>query len=354
MSQTARGKRELVQLAETWTDKTGMEFNIGHWYFSEKLDGMRALWLPDTRGMVFSDVIFGNLVAGKRGPKGIGSRTVSGLWSRYGRPIWCPDSWVKKMLSDGTLAMDRPLDGELWMGRGRQQEVMSVVKTVSNAKDYEWGNVGYCVFDSPRWVEVYSDGKIHNANYKKDFGGVYEHMLDSNPLYRHNYRVDRMRKESFEYLVCSGIVRGLPYLKQLNWHPAVAKAEIEANMKIILDQGGEGGIVRHGGSIWVPLRVNSMFKIKPYEDSEGKVIGYNDGVKRLEGTVGSVLVEWKGQDGVSSPVQFSLSGWTDSERDQIREGVVCKIGEIITFRYRELSVAGVPKEARYLRPKVEE
>ena len=78
-------------------------------------------------------------------------------------------------------------------------------------------------------------------------------------------------------------------------------------------------------------------------DDEGIVIGYTDGEKRLEGTVGSVRVKWKN-------VEFSLSGFTDEQRELIATDKMCRVGEKITFRYRELSDSGVPKEARYMRP----
>jgi DNA ligase-1 len=346
---TARGKREFVQLAESWDVNSRDKgcINIGHWWATEKMDGMRALWLPDTIGMPFGTVIFGNLVDAKRGSAGLRDRLCTGLWSRYGRPIWAPQAWIKKQVEAGVLHMDRALDGELWAGRGKHQRVMSIVKKtlLENISPTDWDEVRFEVFDSPRFETVYGNGVINNAVYKKEFVGVYDWMVKNNPLAGDVYKADRNRKETFEHLLVNPAlsVRLLPGLRQLNWRPSVALDEVNAMMEDVHSGGGEGIIIRHGGAVWEPLRRNVLLKLKPFEDDEGVVIGYTDGEKRLEGTVGSVRVRWKN-------VEFSLSGFTDEQRELIATDKMCRVGEKITFRYRELSDSGVPKEARYMRP----
>jgi len=62
------------------------------WLLSEKLDGMRAWW------------------------------DGSNMWSRQGKPVYAPPWWL------AALPRDFALDGELWLGRGRFQECMGIVR----------------------------------------------------------------------------------------------------------------------------------------------------------------------------------------------------------------------------------
>jgi hypothetical protein len=113
-----------------------------------------------------------------------------------------------------------------------------------------------------------------------------------------------------------------------------------------------------------------LLKIKPWNDAEGRVIGCTygrstDKGSKLLGKMGALIVEWNNR-------RFQLSGFTDLERvltcdlgktraEQIAssrpgedsiEGVYpvnFPIGSTVTFKYRELSNDGIPKEARYWR-----
>ena len=88
----------------------------GSW-ISEKLDGMRAFWDPARRCLL----------------------------TRLGNPVLCPKPFLDSLPNVA-------LDGELFMGRGRFQELMSVVKNSANIGrvDGPWKNVTYVVFDLPR------------------------------------------------------------------------------------------------------------------------------------------------------------------------------------------------------------
>ena len=84
---------------------------IDGWWVSEKLDGVRAIW------------------NGKR------------FMSRAGNEFYPPD-WYK-----AALPKDRVLDGELFIGRKKFRETVSVVK--SHEAGPRWKDVNYMVFDMP-------------------------------------------------------------------------------------------------------------------------------------------------------------------------------------------------------------
>lgn len=86
-----------ISLAKKWDPS----INPTGWMMSEKLDGMRAYW------------------SGK------------GLWSRNGNRIFAPQWFTENFPSDVEL------DGELFVGRGKFDECMSVARRTDYSGDWE-------------------------------------------------------------------------------------------------------------------------------------------------------------------------------------------------------------------------
>ena len=103
-------RREFLQLAQTY--KPGKS-DIGGWFISEKLDGTRCLWDGGaSRGLRTEDVPYASVIDPKTGNrKGKVKTFATGLWSRYGNPVVCPDWFLDSLPAC-------PLDGELWAGAG--------------------------------------------------------------------------------------------------------------------------------------------------------------------------------------------------------------------------------------------
>ena len=95
----------LAEVYETGSiDPTG-------WFMSEKLDGLRTKWDPQTRV----------------------------LRSREGHVFPAP-KWFTEALPDV------PLDGELWLGRGQLERTSSIVRS---AEDKGWNEISLCLIDIP-------------------------------------------------------------------------------------------------------------------------------------------------------------------------------------------------------------
>jgi DNA ligase-1 len=92
-------------------------------------------------------------------------------------------------------------------------------------------------------------------------------------------------------------------------------------------------------SYWVPERTYNLLKLKPFSDMEGVIMGYTPGKGKLYGMIGALIIK------LDNGKEFLLSGLTEDERksDQF------PIGKRITFKYRELTNEGLPREARYYR-----
>lgn len=349
--------------------------SIAGWLASEKLDGMRVFWDGGiTRGMYKRDVPFANNAKDERY---VLPQKATGLWSRYGNVIHAPDFFLDQL-------PDYMLDGELYLGRQQFQELEKIVKTLEPGP--RWKDVTFKVFDSPDSSYVFLDGTINSPNFKKDFNGIwqwYTHTVGGSikrPTtvvgYENTYYA--LKKQISGPNVCVLEQERLPF------HGRRSVERLEEMLETIVAEGGEGVILRRATSLWLPNRIHDLLKYKPYNDTEGTVIGYSwgretDKGSKLLGLMGSLRVAWKG-------VEFDLSGFKDEERIMAANvsaeefannpnvfslqtsaartygaehpGEVVgnnyynpkfKRGSIITFRYRELTDDGIPKEARYLR-----
>jgi DNA ligase-1 len=340
------GKREFLALAHVLDLK---KHSIGGWFASEKLDGMRCFWDGGiTRGMNSVEVPWANTEKDFRLKEQV---IATGLWSRYGKVVRAPEWWVARL-------PNFPLDGELWTGRGEYQKLMSIVKDHDGGQ--AWDNVKYLAFDVPSSC-VFCDGVISNKNYKKSFKGVENWALQrgyAEPN-RNTFRINQMNMRKLQWNDTA-----MPH-GQIELPLAQDKAieHLDKFMLNVLEQGGEGLIVRKPESIWFPSRSYDCLKYKPFLDAEGTIVGYTWGAGKYLGMIGSVRVKFDN-------VEFDLSGFTDQERTVVGQGKIVgepfknvaqhleaayfKRGETITFKYRELTDGGVPKEARYFRKRVTE
>lgn len=92
-------------------------------------------------------------------------------------------------------------------------------------------------------------------------------------------------------------------------------------------------MLRQPGSKYVAGRSATLLKVKSFHDSEATVIGHQAGAGRHKGRMGALLVR------LSDGTEFAVgTGFSDRERENPPG-----IGAVVTFRYQELSEAGVPR-----------
>jgi DNA ligase-1 len=277
--------REFVMLAK---DKGQMGWDF---WASPKMDGMRALWLPETR---------------TRGLFGVSG---TGLWSRGGKPIWAP-SWFTDKLPEIRL------DGELF--------VESYNKTMSVCRSHngDWSRVKLYAFDIPD--AFYETGSCTKPKV----------LFNGTTIYQ----------KTIEEVITTLDELDVGFADRV-WQPMPQKlirneAEIAVALEEMLAAGFEGLMLRRAGSRWVPKRTEMLIKLKPHLDSEARVVGMTDGKGKYVGMMGALIVEWAGKT-------FELSGMTDSQR------LENWVGRLVTFRYNDLTPNGVPRFARFLREKLD-
>ncbi len=239
----------------------------GYWV-SEKYDGVRAFW--------------------------DGERFISRGGHEYQAP-----RWFKEGLPE------QPLDGELWLGRGRFAELSGIVRKAVPI-DSEWRGIRFMVFDLPR------EGKTFN-----------ERLTALKQLMA---RIDS------------------PVARLVQQRPATTHEALTARLHAVVAKGGEGLMLRRGQSVYKTGRSDDLLKVKMHQDAEARVVGHLPGKGKYKGMVGSLLVESEGGQ------QFRIgSGLSDEDRASPPP-----VGSVITFRFRGYTATGLPRFASYLRVRDDE
>jgi len=340
-------KQEFVQLCHTY--RPGKD-RVAGWFMSEKLDGMRAVWDGGiSRGMQCSLVPWANT---EKHDRYVIKPLSTGLWTRYGQPIQAPGWFLDKL-------PDFPLDGELYMGIGKFQDTVSVVKNLNPGAG--WVNIEYRVFDVPSYKMLLGDRAIG----KKKISGGMDFLRNKLTLRREQCIEPKDFARTLDFLKCQGISTPVRLHNQERLPFTTDRAEEHIN--IVLDkcteEEKEGIILRNGIYPWMPERVHHCLKHKAWSDAEAIVIGYTTGREtelgsKLLGLMGALIVKWEGR-------RFELSGFTEQER-RFEDGAWAidnpgqecpewinnlnfPRGSKVTFRYGELSHDGIPLKARYWR-----
>ncbi len=244
-------------LAHSWEN----DVELTGWWMSEKLDGVRAYW------------------DGQR------------FLSRQGNPFFAPDWFTAKL-------PDTPLDGELFGGRRKFQQTVSIVRRQDRGEG--WKNLAFVVFDAPTMDAPFEERLAYCERYVEDVAPPYTEWLPHEPC------------------------RGVDHLRQ-----ELARVE---------GLGGEGLMLRQPGSRYEAGRSHTLLKVKTFKDDEARVVGHLAGAGKHKGRLGALEVELR--DGT----RFSVgTGLSDAER-----GNPPAVGTIITFRYQELSNDGVPRFPSYV------
>ncbi len=234
---------------------------------SEKLDGVRAIW--DGKVLRFRS---GNTVPA---------------------PRWFLGALPKQ-----------PLDGELWLARGRFEELSGIVRTFP-PNDQDWRRVRYEVFELPNapgsFTQRYAQlQKIVAAAKFAQLHAVPQRALQTN-------------------------------------------AQLRLWLESVVQAGGEGLMLHLASAPYQTGRTDVLLKLKPVLDGEAKVIGYRAGKGKFSGMLGSLELE------TDSGIRFRLgTGFKNTDRVNPPQ-----IGTRVTYTYRGLTKNGVPRFASFFRVRVD-
>ncbi len=212
--------------------------------------------------------------------------------SRQGNQYHAPD-WFSKGLPQ------LPLDGELWLDRKKFQRTVGIARRQD--KSDHWKELRFLVFDAPQ-----ADG---------DFESRLEFLADCL----------RPKKQPYATLHEQIRCEGTKHMRQ-------QLARIEAI-------GGEGLMLRQPGSVYEVGRSSTLLKVKNFHDAEATVMDHQPGKGKFKGMLGALMVQ------LDDGTDFSVgTGFSDAQR-----AAPPPIGSKITFRYQELTDAGVPRFPSFVR-----
>ncbi len=253
-----------LMLANTWR----VDMPLDQYWVSEKLDGVRAYW------------------------------DGSQLRSRGGYPIQAPEWFTADF-------PEQPLDGELWLGRGRFNEISAIIRS-DNIADPRWDEVHYMVFDLP-------------TQQHKGVPATFE-----------------QRRLALQLLLGQRHIR---WLEAVQYYRLADEKALQHELAQVVGKGGEGLMLNRAQGLYRAARSDDILKLKPSYDAEALVLGHLDGRGKYTGMVGALLV--RNTEGV----QFKVgSGLKDSDRREPPP-----IGSTITYGYSGKTHTGKPRFPRYLR-----
>ena len=251
--------KPAIQLATRYNP----DIKIKDYLVSEKLDGVRARWNGEI------------------------------LITRSGHIINAPKWFIQDF-------PQQILDGELWIGRNRFDEVSAIVRR-KIADDKKWQLITFNIFDLP---------------------------LSPSPFLKRYREMNQL---------LSG--NSSPHIKLIKQKELVSKVELNDWLDLIEEKHGEGLMLHHKESLYDHNRSNKLLKLKKVYDAEAIVIAHLNGKGKYKDMLGALLME------MPNGIQFRLgSGLSDFLRQNPP-----KIGSTVTYQYYGITKNGKPRFASYLR-----
>jgi DNA ligase-1 len=212
---------------------------------------------------------------------------------RSGRVVPAPDWFTARLPPE-------PLDGELWLGRGRFDELSGLARK-DVPVDAQWRQVRYMVFELPG-----AEGAFEaRARRIAEIAG----------------------QTAWAQLVA------------VEHTPVADRADLRRRLATTLARGGEGLVLHLASAAYRTGRSDVMLKLKPSLDTEATVVAHHPGQGKYEGMPGALEVR------TPQGRHFLIgSGLSDGQR---RDPPA--IGSVVTYRYRDLTSTGLPRFASFLR-----
>ncbi|HOM12994.1 MAG TPA: DNA ligase [Rubrivivax sp.] len=233
------------------------------WLVSEKYDGVRAIW--DGRTLRF----------------------------RSGAPVAAPAGFIERL-------PNVPLDGELWLGRGRFEALSGVVRR-RVPDEAAWMRVRYMLFELPGAEGTFAA------------------------------RAGRLQQLARRYADPS-----LVAVEQATLPSAEA---LQRRLEQVVRDGGEGLVLHRADAPYHTGRSPALLKLKPLHDAEAQVLAHLPGRGRHAQRLGALQVRSEGG------TVFALgTGFSDAQRESPPP-----VGALVSYSHRGFTAEGVPRFASFLR-----
>jgi DNA ligase 1 len=245
----------------------GPKVDPAKYLVSEKYDGVRAFW------------------------------NGTNLHFRSGREVPAPAWFIAKLPG-------QPLDGELWLDRGKFEELSGIVRK-SEPVDAEWRRIRYMIFELPGASGSFSE-----------------------------------RAQRIKELVARS---DWPQLVAIEQFRIGDRAALKRKLDEVVGKGGEGLMLHRADAPYATGRSDVLLKLKRLQDTEAVVIAHVAGKGKYDGMMGALRVR------TPEGKEFLIgTGFSDAVRKNPPA-----LGTWITYTYRGLTESGLPRFASYLRVREE-
>jgi DNA ligase-1 len=241
------------------------------------------------------------------GVRGLWKADEKKMYSRAGLEYSLPDFFREQLES---ISID--LDGEIWFGNDTF-DLASGQARKGHMDEEKWKkNMIYKVFDTP--------------NTELDFE-------------------DRIR-------FLQPHIKGYSHIKGVKFYKVKTTTNLEEELRLIECEKGEGIVFRKPKSKYVFKRSKDMLKYKSWSFDEATVIGYLPGNGRLDDMVGALKIEneqfgkFKVGSGLNDKQRISMDNNIRIENKK-KDSSIPVIGDVITFRYKEVTKSGNPKQPTF-------
>lgn len=197
------------------------------------------------------------------------------------------------------------LDGELWLGRGKFQTCSGVAR---GGSPDDWADMKFMAFDVPAFAEL--------------------------PL---EHRLARLHAE-VQLASC-------PWLHAVGQHKIESASHLRVMLSALETEGGEGIVIRRPGSLYkLGERTSDWLRVVSVQTAEAEVVGFTRGKGARDHGVGALVCR------MPNGQQFKVG--TGLKTADVANPP--PVGTIITYGYKTLTNAGLPREPRFVRVRGDE
>jgi DNA ligase-1 len=238
--------------------EAGADLDPAPYLVSEKLDGVRAFW------------------DGER------------LRFRGGGTVAAPPGFL------AGLPAAQPLDGELWLGRGRFDALSATVRR-ERPSAADWAEVRYLAFELPGGAGSFAQ------------------------------RVERLQQLAADH---AGRRWEVVPQERVASHQA-----LRHRLATVVAAGGEGLMLHRADAAYATGRSDLLLKMKPVRDAEAVIVGHTPGQGRFTGQLGALRV----RDGEGREFLVG-SGLSEAQRASPPP-----LGSVVTYSWRGETATGLPR-----------
>lgn len=221
------------------------------------------------------------------------------IFSRQGKPI----EGLKDIEEELSQLEDGFYDGELLLNKENipSKDLYRETVQVVNSKSEYKSNVIFNIFDSIPLNDFVIEYSKYSCLDRKRF--VYEELRRVNPNW----------------------LKPVEILYYGKYDKDIVKQELDKQISL----EHEGVMVNLANAPYESKRTKNILKVKAMQDCDLKIIGFEEGTGKNKGTLGAVIVDYKGFE-----VKVG-SGFSDQDRDYFWVNQKELLGRIITVQYFE-------------------